>query len=204
MKDIDDLIQKAVELKSNGLVTGQIADELNVSIETVTWLLTRSKKEVSSPAPKDISVDWSNIGKSSFRLRYTSQALCDMIYEVLSETDSEVDTVVGIASSGVPFASLMADELGAEFAVYHSQKEYSEKSKNSVGTFSRNFGSIQDKNCIIVDDVITSGSTIVEVIERLRQCGGKPLAAVVLVDKKGADMLSNVPVRSMVRIVRLD
>jgi len=52
--------------------------------------------------------------------------------------------------------------------------------------------------------VITSGSTIVEVIERLREYGGKPLAAVVLVDKKGADMLSEVPVRSMVRIVRLD
>jgi orotate phosphoribosyltransferase len=204
MMNIDDLIQKAVELKSNGLVTGQIADELNVSRDTVTWLLTRSKKEVSSPAPKDISVDWSNIGKSSFRLRYTSQALCDMIYEVLSETDSEVDTVVGVASSGVPIASLMADELGAEFAVFHSLKDHSEKVKNSVGTFSRNFGSIDDKNCVIVDDVITSGSTIVEVIERLRECGAKPLAAVVLVDKKGADVLSEVPVRSMVRIVRLD
>ncbi|MBN2488701.1 MAG: orotate phosphoribosyltransferase-like protein [Methanosarcinaceae archaeon] len=204
MKNIDDLIQKAVELKSSGLVTGQIADELNVSRETVTWLLTRSKKEVSSPAPKDISVDWSNIGKSSFRLRYASQALCDMVYEVLSETDSEVDIVVGVASSGVPIASLMADELGAEFAVFHSLKEHSEKVKNSVGTFSRNFGSVNDKNCVIVDDVITSGSTIVEVIERLREYGGKPLAAVVLVDKKGADMLSEVPVRSMVRIVRLD
>ena len=204
MKNIDDLIQKVVELKSSGLVTGQIADELNVSRETVTWLLTRSKKEVSFPAPKDISVDWSNIGKSSFRLRYASQILCDMVYEVLSETDSEVDTVVGIASSGVPIASLMADELGAEFAVFHSLKEHSEKVKNSVGTFSRNFGNVHDKNCVIVDDVITSGSTIVEVIERLREYGGKPLAAVVLVDKKGADMLSEVPVRSMVRIVRLD
>lgn len=52
MKDIDDLIQKAVELQSNGLVTGQIAEELNVSRETVTWLLTRSKKRSSSSRSK--------------------------------------------------------------------------------------------------------------------------------------------------------
>ncbi|KKH80899.1 hypothetical protein DU78_07085 [Methanosarcina mazei] len=66
MKNIEDLIQKAVELQNNGLGTGQIADELNVSRETVTWLLTRSKKEVSSPAPKDISVNWSSIGTVSY------------------------------------------------------------------------------------------------------------------------------------------
>ena len=63
MKGIEDLIQKAVELQSNGLITGQIANELNVSRETVTWLLNRSKKEVLSLAPKDISVNWSSIVK---------------------------------------------------------------------------------------------------------------------------------------------
>lgn len=31
MNNIEDLIQKALELKRYGLVTGQIADELNVS-----------------------------------------------------------------------------------------------------------------------------------------------------------------------------
>jgi orotate phosphoribosyltransferase len=45
MKDIEDLIQKAMELQSNGLITAQIADELNVSRETVTWLLTGQKKK---------------------------------------------------------------------------------------------------------------------------------------------------------------
>jgi orotate phosphoribosyltransferase len=44
VNNIEDLIQKALELQSYGLVTVQIADELNVSRETATWLLTRSKK----------------------------------------------------------------------------------------------------------------------------------------------------------------
>ena len=122
MKDIEELIQKAVELQSNGLVTGQIADELNVSRETVTWLLTRSKKDVAVPAPKDISVNWSSIGKSATRLHYISLALCDIVFETLEKTNAEVDVVVGVAASGIPLASMMANEMGADFALYHSRK----------------------------------------------------------------------------------
>ena len=203
MKNIEDLIQKAVELQSKGLVTGQIADELNVSRETVTWLLTRSKKEVTAPAPKDISVDWSNIGKSSYRLRYIAQTLSDLVLEEMGSTDLEVDAVVGIASSGVPLASLMADELGTEFAVFHSHKEQIE-SANMRGTFSRHFGDVANKNCVIVDDVITSGKTIIDAIDQIRELGAKPVLVAVLVDKKSADILSDVPVKSLVRIVRVD
>ena len=202
MKNIEDLIQKAVELQSNGLVTAQIANELNVSRETVTWLLTRSKKEVTAPAPKDISVDWRSIGKSSYRLRYIAQALCDMTIESINKTDSSVDTVVGISSSGIPLASLMADELGTDFAVFQTSHEQGEE-KNK-GTFSRNFGDVAGKSCAIVDDVITSGTTITDVVEQLRESGAKPVAVAVLLDKKGADTISDVPVNSLVRIVRVD
>lgn len=204
MKNIEDLIQKAVELQSSGLVTGQIADELNVSRETVTWLLTRSKKEVTVPAPKDISVNWSNIGKSSTRLHYISLALCDMVLETLEKTNAEVDVVVGVAASGIPLASMMANELGTDFALYHSRKAQDVVQPGQKGTISRNFGSVAGKNCVIVDDVITTGSTTMEVIEQLREMGAKPRVVVVLVDKKGADMIANVPIQSLVRIVRVD
>ncbi len=205
MKNIEDLIQKAVELQNNGLGTGQIADELNVSRETVTWLLTRSKKEVSSPpAPKDISVNWSSIGKSATRLHYISLALCDMVIETLEKTNTEVDVVVGVAASGIPLASMMANELGVDFALYHSRKGQDMVQPGQKGTISRNFGSVAGKNCVIVDDVITTGSTTMEVIEQLREMDAKPRAVVVLVDKKGADTIANVPIQSLVRIVRVD
>ncbi|MDD3043399.1 MAG: orotate phosphoribosyltransferase-like protein [Methanosarcinaceae archaeon] len=204
MKNIDDLIQKAVELQSNGLVTGQIADELNVSRETVTWLLTRSKKEAGIPAPKDISVNWSSIGKSATRLHYIALALCDMVLETLDKTNGEVDVVVGVAASGVPLASMMADELGADFALYHSSKSQHVVHPGHKGTFSRNFGSVAGKSCVIVDDVITTGTTIMEVVEQLREMDAKPKAVAVLVDKKGADTIANVPINPLVRIVRVD
>ena len=97
--------------QSYGLITGQIADEQNVSRETATWLLTRSKKGETTPAPKDIFVTWNSIGKNAPRLHKVSLALCDMVLKTLEKTNTEVDVVVGVANSGIPLASLMAYEL---------------------------------------------------------------------------------------------
>jgi len=203
MNNIEDLIHKALELQSYGLVTGQIADELNVSRETATWLLTRSKKGGTTPAPKDIFVTWNSIGKNATRLHKVSLALCDMVLETLENTNTEVDVVVGVAASGIPFASLMAYELGSDLAIYN-RKEHDIVHENHKGTLSGNFGSVTGKNCVIVDDVITAGTTIIEVIEHLRESGAKPRVVVVLMDKKGEDTISNVPIKSLIRIVRLD
>ena len=203
MNNIEDLIEKASELQNFGLGTGQIADELNVSRETVIWLLTRSKKGKKSPAPKDISVNWNSIGKNATRLHYISLALCDMVFETLGETDTEVDVVVGVAANGIPLASLMAYELRSDLAIYR-RREQDIVHENHKGTISGNFGSVTGKNCIIVDDVITTGTTSIEVIELLREMDAKPRVIVVLVDKKGVDTIANVLIRSLVRIVRLD
>jgi len=76
MRRIEELVEKAVTLREKGLSVGQIADELNISRETSTWLLTRPKEDMT--APKDISVDWSAIGESAYRLNLISDALSDL------------------------------------------------------------------------------------------------------------------------------
>lgn len=203
MKNIDNLIQKAVELQSNGLTSKQIADELNVSRDTVTWLLNRAKKDVSTPAPKDISVNWASIGKNAYRMKHTSKVLCDMVLEILENSDDDVDLIVGIALSGVPLASLMAEELLTDLAIFHA---YDDKANDNdlKGAFSRQFSSVKGKKCVIVDDVITSGSTMNDVVTNLKSQGCTPVAIAVLVDKKGADTIADVPVAPLVRIVRVD
>ncbi|RNI14145.1 orotate phosphoribosyltransferase-like protein [Methanohalophilus sp. RSK] len=203
MKNIEELIQKAVELQANGLVTGQIANELNVSRDTVTWLLMRGKRGAEAPAPKDISVNWSAIGKSSFRLRYISQALCDMVLESLDENDQMVDMVVGIGLSGVPMATMIAEELGVEFSIFHGYDSQKERDQNT-GIFSRNFGHVEGKNCIIVDDVVSSGSTITDVIEQIKKGGSNPVAIAVIIDKKNSETISGVPVNSLIKLARVD
>ncbi|MGM0770831.1 MAG: orotate phosphoribosyltransferase-like protein [Halobacteriota archaeon] len=203
MNNIEEMIQKAVELQANGLVTGQIANELNVSRETVTWLLTRSKKDVVPPAPKDISVNWSSIGKNSFRLKCVSHALCDMVAESLENTDETAEVVIGIGLSGIPIATIMAEELELDFAIFHDYDDRKDKTRQR-GIFSRNFADVRGKNCIIVDDVVSSGATITDVVEQLRDVGANPVAIAVILDKMNSDSIANVPMSSLVRITRVD
>ena len=201
MKNIRDLIQKALELQQSGLAEGQIADELNVSRETATWLLAHSPKGDITQAPKDIYVNWSNIGRSSRRLGLMSSALCDLVFENLENPGTDIEVVVGVALSGVPMASLVAEELGAELSVFQSSKQ---SSGGSGGMLSQNFSRVSGKKCIIVDDVVTTGSTIKEVISILKSKKAIPTAIGVLIDKKGFDSIEGVPVCSLLRVSRVD
>lgn len=206
MKNIETLMKKAAELKAEGLVEGQISEELNVSSETVTWLLTHAEKTSTSPGPKDISVDWSMIGKSAYRLGHVSQALSDILYETLDANDCGVDVVVGIALSGLPLAGVVASDLGAELAVYTPSKQMltKEASKKARGNLSANFSDVNDKECIIIDDVVTSGATIEETVEYLDEHGAKINAIAVLIDKKGTDEIAGVPVVSLLNVIRVN
>ena len=205
MKNIESLMKKATELKSEGLVEGQISEELNISSETVTWLLTHAETTGAAQGPKDISVDWSIIGRSAFRLAHVSQALSDIIDESLISCDAGVDVVVGIALSGLPLASMVANDISAELAVYTPSKQMlSQEGKKLRGNLSANFADVKDKDVVIVDDVITSGRTIEETVEYLDEHGAKINAIAVLIDKKGIDQISGVPVSSLLKVIRVN
>jgi HTH-type transcriptional regulator, activator of D-glucose/D-fructose catabolism len=194
MNDLNDLISKAQELHEKGLRSGEIADELNISRETATWLLTRSETS-REPAPKDIYVNWSEIGQNAERLRLVSLALVDMILET-----GDPDVVVGVALSGLPLATLVADEIGAELAVFVPQKQRGPQDDGIKGSFSQNFADIAGKSCAIVDDVITTGSTATEIVEVIKETQATPLSVAVLINKKGISQVQNVPIRSLVQI----
>ncbi|HYB59155.1 MAG TPA: orotate phosphoribosyltransferase-like protein [Candidatus Acidoferrales bacterium] len=194
MNDLNDLISKATELHEKGLRSGEIADELNISRETATWLLTRSKTSLE-PMPKDLYVNWSEIGQNAERLRFVSLALVDMILE-----SGDPDVVVGVALSGLPLATLVADELGAELAVFVPRKQTGSENDQVTGSFSHNFADIAGKSCAIVDDVITTGSTAKELVDAIKELQAKPLSMAVIINKKGIDEVQNVPIRSLVKI----
>jgi orotate phosphoribosyltransferase len=205
MKNIETLMKKATELKAEGLVEGQIAEELNVSSETVTWLLTHAEKTSTTPGPKDISVNWSMIGKSAFRLNHISEALSDAIYETLESNDCGVDVVVGIALSGLPLASMVANDMAADLAVYTPSKQMLKmESTKARGNLSSNFSDVKDKECIIIDDVVTSGQTLEETVEYLDERGARINAIAVLIDKKGTDEIAGVPLISLLKVIRVN
>jgi orotate phosphoribosyltransferase len=69
---------------------------------------------------------------------------------------------------------------------------------------SSNFSGVKDKECVIVDDVITTGRTLEETVEYLDEHGAKISAIAVLIDKKGTDQIAGVPVTSLLKVIRVN
>ena len=159
MKNVDDLIANAGELAGRGLSRGEIADELNVSRETASWLVERSDAgraaptepapETSPDGPDDIHVDWSTIGRDSARLGHVAGAMADL----LSKQGEAVDLSVGIEKAGVPLATAVARALDTDLAAYAPAKHQWEEGDMADlgGSFSRNFAAIRGRDCYIVD-----------------------------------------------------
>jgi orotate phosphoribosyltransferase len=196
MKRVEDLVERAKKLKERGLTTGEIADELNVSRDTALWLLTKARKDLTPPS--DIYIEWQRIA-SAFRMRNLASIMADMILESVRE---EPEIVVGIATSGIPIATMVAEELSADLSIYYPRKLKSEKAQAS-GVFSENYARVDGKKCVVVDDIITTGSTIKEVAEHIARKEAKVLCASVIVDKKGLAEIEDFPVLSMFKILRL-
>jgi len=207
MKNIDDLIDSAAELAEGGLSKGEIADELNVSKETASWLVSRSGATATtttaqkSQSPHDIHVDWSAIGRDSARLTHVGRAVADL----LSKQGEEVDLTIGIEKAGAPIATTVARELDTDLGTYAPSKHQWDDSESEElsGSFSRNFAGIRDRECYVVDDTITSGTTMTETVEAVRDRGGEPVACAVLTDKRGVEEIEGVPVYSLVQVLRV-
>lgn len=202
----EQLIKKANELRSHGFTTGEIADELNVSMDTARWLALQKQSEKKiKDAPIDFAINWNSLGGSSSRLKCVSAALIDMAL-----AHGEANVIVGIAVSGIPFATMMADVLESEesfktsLAVFHPIKHRKDGKKgDNEGTISENFASVKGKKVIIVDDVITSGKTVTQVINALKDQGAEPIAVTVLIDKVGISQIEGIPVESLIKVSRL-
>jgi orotate phosphoribosyltransferase len=211
MKNIDDLIESAAELAEGGLSKGEIADELNVSKETASWLVQRSGASASASgtaetgsgagtSPHDIHVDWSAIGRDSARLSHVGAAMADL----LSKQGEEVDLTIGIEKAGAPLATTVARELDTDLGTYAPSKhQWDGETESLSGSFSRNFAQIRDRDCYVVDDTITSGTTMTETVEAVRKRGGNPVACAVLTDKRGVEEIEGVPVYSLVQVLRV-
>jgi len=206
MKNIDDLVESAADLAERGLSKGEIADELNVSRETASWLVERSgtgtePKPVSTSGPHDIHVDWSALGRDSSRLHHIGCAMADL----LSKQGEDVDLTIGIEKAGAPLATTVARELDTDLGTYAPTKHQwdDDESDTTDGSFSRNFAQIRDRDCYVVDDTITSGTTMTETVEAIREEGGSPVACVVLVDKQGVEEVAGVPVHSLLQVIRV-
>ncbi len=97
MSSLDELIERARALLSEGHSPGQIADELSLSIETVTWLLTQQK---SGAIPKDVGIDWTAVSSEGPLLDELAMMMLKHFYSAISDEAREKN------SRNVPFSQV--------------------------------------------------------------------------------------------------
>ena len=193
MKDVNAIAKRALEYKEKGLSEKEIADELHLSPETVTWLLTRGVK--GGEPPKDVKIGWRSLGVYGNRLGFVAAAMSDIALEEMEKRQIDADAILGIAINGIPLAALISEELGKELIIYRPIQERHGKG----GAFSSNYASPHGKKVVIVDDVVSTGDTIKSAISDIHEVGGTAVLVVVLVNKTAEDELTGVPLRALIR-----
>jgi orotate phosphoribosyltransferase len=125
--------------------------------------------------------------------------------DLLSKQGEAVDLTVGIEKAGAPLATTVARELDTDLGTYAPSKHQwdDDNEETADGSFSRNFAQIRDRDCYVVDDTVTSGNTMTETVEAIKQQGGNPVACVVLADKRGVEEIQGVPMYSLLQVIRV-
>ena len=114
---------------------------------------------------------------------YTAQ-LCAAMAEKFK--DAEIETVVGPVTGGI----LLAHETGKALG---TRAIFTERVDGKM-TFRRGFSLREGERVLIVEDIVTTGGSIKEVIEVVKAAGAVPVAVSMLVDRSGGKAnLGDVP-----------
>ena len=106
--------------------------------------------------------------------KYT-EMLCQAMAEKFR--DANIETVVGPVTGGIILAHETAKALNAR-AIFTERVD-------GKMTFRRGFNLHDGERVLIVEDIVTTGGSIKEVIEVVRAFGGNPIAVSMLVDRSG-------------------
>lgn len=185
---IEQLRDMVSNLRKEGLNSQQIADELSLSQDTISWLLAES---TSNEKPLDVSVGWRTIGVRPQRIAATGAIMADVAAE---ECGDSIDTIVGISINGVLFANEVASQLGCEVAIHRNVDGGPGK-----GALSNKYGQVSGKRIAIVDDVLSTGVTMSKTIEAMREAGAEVALCMVLVNKTVRNEIEGVPLRGLIR-----
>jgi orotate phosphoribosyltransferase len=188
---IEELKALASSLMKEGLNTQQIADELSLSQDTITWLLSGTGE---SDRPSDVRIGWRTLGVRPQRIAAVGSIMADVVDEEVGYEN--IDTVVGISINGIAFAYEVARVLESDMTVFRTTDE-----GEGSGSLSNKYGQVAGKQVVIIDDVLSSGKTLSKTIQSIRGAGGEVVLAIVLVNKTTRNEIDDVPLRGLIRAV---
>jgi len=118
------------------------------------------RQTISSP----ITMDW--IANSLTRI-------------ILNEIGKEkIDRILGVPTAGIPFATVVSQKLGIPLIYYRQARKEHGVRKKIEGILERN------DRVLIIDDLITTGESVIESAEVVRDQGGVVNELVVLLDRE--------------------
>ena len=191
---LEGMAAKAKELKDKGQTNREIGHEMHLGQPTIDWLLAKQASEKFDEAPPpDVKVGWRTIGVSGSRIQAIAEIMADVILEEQDNLGFELDMVAGVTNNGVPLATMVSDLLGVDFGMIRPSRE------GTQINYASNYAGLKGKNIVLIDDVVSSGSTAEEVIEFVRAREGVPVLVMVLINKKADNKIDDVPLRALIR-----
>ena len=91
---------------------------------------------------------------------------------------TRIDKILGVPTAGVPFATVVSQKLGIPLIYYRQARKEHGVRKKVEGILDRN------DRVLIVDDLITTGESVIEAAEVVRDQGGVVNEMVVLLDRE--------------------
>lgn len=123
-----------------------------------------------------------------FRNTKYSEELCSALAELFS--DSNVQLVIGPAMGAVQMAYEVSRHIGCE-------NFFTERDENGAMALRRGFVVEPGQRVLVVEDVVTTGGSVKEVIELVKKAGGVVAGVGSIVDRTGGKIDFGVPFRAV-------
>ncbi|MEJ1155957.1 MULTISPECIES: ribose-phosphate diphosphokinase [Microbacterium] len=101
---------------------------------------------------------------------FAKPVLLEYFKSTLSQDDRELLTVVSPDTGRVRVADTWSDSLGAPLAIIHKRRDPNVANQITVNEI---VGDVDGRVCLLVDDMIDTGGTIVKAAEALKRSGAK-------------------------------
>lgn len=119
----------------------------------------------------------------------------------LSEDGSKIDQICGVPYTALPIATLISVDTDIPMLIKRKEAKAYGTKKMVEGHFK------QGDHCIIIEDVVTSGSSILETVQTLRKEGLKVSKTLVVIDREqgGKKNIENygIQMKSLFTVTRL-
>lgn len=95
--------------------------------------------------------------------------------ELAKKVNMECDIIIGTATAGIPHAALIADELQKPMGYVRSSAK-----KHGRGNMIEGISNIKGKKVVIVEDLVTTGKSVFEVVDVLKEAGAIVIQVVAI------------------------